>query len=161
MLKALIRWAKITKTGSDTEQFATQQLTYSGKVANTLVVFPYGLHGNATPESLALMFAVEGNTENRAAIAWTAKNRPTLAGGEVALYHPPTGSVLKWDSSGNLIINNGSATIKLAGDTLTVTGNLVVNGTITNNGKDVGDTHKHSQGTDSAGDTQKTINGVL
>lgn len=161
-LKNLIRFARITKAGSDTEQFATQQMEYLGKVADGLIVFPYGIHGNVPPDSLALMFAVQGNPDNRAAIAWTPKNRPELAAGEVAFYHPPSGSLIKWDEDGNLLINNGSSTLTIIGDKMAFSGDLRVTGDITarfGTGNDVGlGTHKHSQGNDSDGDAEVDTN---
>jgi len=182
MLRDLLRWAKISKAGSDGEQFHTQQLEYLGKTANSVMVFPYGLHANCTPDSLALMLSVQGNPENRACIAWKPKDRPIMASGEVTLYHPDTNSIISWRAGGNLEITtaanvditctnitanvSGSATIDADGSvdittpTLTLTGNLVVNGTMTNNGLDVGDTHGHTQGNDSNGDTEAAISGV-
>ena len=115
-IKNLIRWARITKAGSDKEQFATQQMEYLGKVADGLIVFPYGIHGNVPPGALALMLSIQGNPDNRAAIAWTPKDRPTLAAGEVAFYHPPTGAFIIWRANGDLDIetgNGGSANINI------------------------------------------------
>lgn len=117
LLKNLLRWGKITKAGTDTEQFAVQQMEYLGKVSDGLIVFPYGIHGNVPPESFALMFSVQGNPENRAAIAWTPKDRPQLKSGEVAFYHPPTDALIKWDEGGNLEITTGNGG----------TGNVVIN----------------------------------
>jgi hypothetical protein len=104
MLRNLIRWARITKAGTDEGQFHTQQLEYLGKTANTVMVFPYGLHSNCTPDSLALMLSVQDNPENRASIAWSPKNRPVMASGEVCLYHPETNSIISWRQGGNLEI---------------------------------------------------------
>jgi hypothetical protein len=182
MSRNLPHWARITKAGSDTGQFHTQQLEYLGKVADGLIVFPYGLHANATPDSLALMFGVQGSQSNRAAFPWTPKKRPFMAAGEVTLYHPETNSVISWRSGGNLEVTtaanvdvtcanltanvSGAATIDASGSvdittpTLTLTGNLVVNGTMTNNGMNVGDTHGHTQGNDGGGDTEAPITGV-
>jgi hypothetical protein len=87
MLSKLIRWARVTKSGADNGQFATQRLEYLGKVADGLMVFPYGMHGNVPSDALALMFSIQGSADNRAAIAWTPKDRPTLKGGEVAFYY--------------------------------------------------------------------------
>jgi len=53
--RKLLRWARITKAGSDDKQFATQQLEYMGKVADAATVTPFGYHANATPDFLALM----------------------------------------------------------------------------------------------------------
>lgn len=179
MLRNLLRWARITSAGTDDQQFAVQQMEYLGKTSDGLMVFPYGLHGNVPPDSLALMFAVQGHADNRAAIAWTPKDRPQLASGEVAFYHPPTDALIKWDQGGNLVITTGgngsaditvnaaastvnsSASVTINTPTLTLNGNLVVNGTMTNNGKDVGDTHRHSQANDSDGNTEADILGVL
>ncbi len=169
LINNILRWARITKPGSDDKQFATQQMEYLGKVGDGLVIFPYGLHGNVPADSLALMFAVQGNSDNRAAIAWTPKNRPKLKGGEVAFYHPPTDALIKWDESGNLNIitgKNGSGIVNVTASTINMTGNvnitgdIAVVGTMTNNGKDVGDTHGHAQDSDSGGNAEALINGV-
>lgn len=171
--KNTVRWAKITQAGSDDKQFATQQMTYLGKVADGIIVFPYGHHANVAPDSLALMFAVHGDPDNRAAIAWDPKNRPKLVSGEVAFYHPPTDAFIIWRASGDLDIETGnggtgnvninckqanvtaseSATFDTPEATftgnvtidqnLTVTGNTTLSDTVTSNGKDISDTHTH------------------
>lgn len=149
MLNKLIRWARITKAGTDTEEFAVQQLEYLGKLANGFVVFPYGIHGNLPPDSLALMMSVQGSAANRAVIGWTPKVRPTLEEGEVAFYHPPTGSTMVWRQNGDLDINtagninvdcstanvNASSSVTIDTPSTTVTGDLNVGGntTITGN----------------------------
>ena len=160
MLSKLLRWARITKPGNDTGQFPVQQMEYMGKAGDGMIIFPYGHHGNVPADSLALMFAVQNNADNRAAIAWTPQTRPTLKAGEVAFYHPPTGTEIILDESGKINITS-VGNVNITAPTMTLNGNLVVNGTMTNNGKDVGDTHQHAQGIDSAGNTQQNINGVL
>lgn len=107
IIKNIVRWATITKAGSDNEQFDTQQMSYFGKVADGLIVFPYGLHGNVPPDAFALMFSVGADPEKRAAIAWTPKDRPVLAEGEVAFYHPPTEAFMIWRANGDLDIETG------------------------------------------------------
>lgn len=173
LLNNIIRWAKITKASDDTQQFATQQMEYLGKVADGIIVFPYGVHANVPPGALALMFSVQGNAENRAAIAWTPKNRPQLKEGECAFYHPPTKAFIIWRENGDLDIETGeggkgnvnvtckqanvtaSESITLDAPEATITGNLTVDqnlnvtgatalsATVTSNGKDISDTHTH------------------
>jgi phage gp45-like len=173
MLSKLVRWARVTKSGADDGQFATQTMEYLGKVADGLMVFPYGMHGNVPEDALALMFSIQGSPDNRAAIGWTPKDRPTLKGGEVALYHPPTDAFLIWRESGDLDIETGSGgtanvniNCKQANITasesvtvdsplavftgnveidqnLTVTGDSILSSTVTSNGKDISDTHNH------------------
>ena len=162
MFRNLIRWARITKAGTDTDQFAVQQMDYLGKVSDGLIVFPYGIHGNVPADALALMFAVQGNPENRAAIAWTPKDRPTLADGEVAFYHPPTDAYIIWRSTGKLEIvtgTEGTADIEITAANVKINGNLEVTGsatlgaTVTSNGVNISDTHKHSGVQTGAGNT--------
>lgn len=160
ILKRMIRLSKITEASKDDESYPKQKMGYMGKSADGIIVFPYGMHANVPANVLTLMFAAMGMAESRFAIPFNTKNRPKLAENELAFFHPPTGSFIKWDENGDLTINNGTATITMIDNTLTLTGNLVVNGTMTNNGKDVGDTHGHTQGNDSGGDTEDPISGV-
>lgn len=173
IIKNIVRWATITKAGSDNEQFDTQQISYLGKVADGLIVFPYGLHGNVPPDAFALMFSVGGAPEKRAAIAWTPKDRPILAEGEVAFYHPPTDAFMIWRVNGDLDIETGNKgganinikckqanitaieSVKIDTPETTFTGNVTIvknlevtgetklSSTVTSNGKDISDTHTH------------------
>lgn len=176
MFSKLLKWVKVTAAGTDDKQFHTQQVSHLGKVSNGIMLTPYGLHYNAQPDSLGLAMDVQCNPENRAVLAWAAKVRPTLAAGEVAFYHPDTLSYVIWREGGNLeIVATGNVTATVSGTmsasvtggttittpTLTLNGDLVVNGTMTNNGFDVGNTHQHSQGPDSNGDSEANIVGVL
>ena len=155
MIRNLLRWARITKAGDDDKAFATQQMEYLGKVAEGLIVFPYGLHGNVPPDSLALMFAVQGNPDNRAAIAWKPKDRPTLKAGEVAFYHPLLPNlIIKLKEDGKMLIQSDVKIDIIAPET-------EFTGTVKANGKIIDDTHQHSQPNDSAGNSQATIVGVL
>lgn len=60
---------------------------------------------------------------------------------------------------GNVVINGSLS--QGAGGTATMSGGIDITGPLTNNGKDVGDSHSHAQGSDSNGDTQVNITGVL
>lgn len=161
MLNNILRWMRITNSSPDDQQFPAQQLEYLGKAADATMLFPYGYHGNVPPDFLVLGASVQNNPDNRVVLGVLPKIRPKLKESELAFYHPKTGSYIKWDEAGNLYISNNEATLNMVGDTLTLTGNLVVKGTMTNNGKDVGDTHQHSQSADSAGNSQANIVGVL
>ena len=161
MLSKLIRWAKILKAGTDTDQFAVQQMTYLGKTADGLIVFPYGHHANIPPGALALMFAVEGDATNRAAIAWTPKLRPVLKSGEVAFYHPLIPDlIIKLQENGEMLVKSGVKVFIDAPDVettgnLKVGGNLEIVGTVENDGVNIGKTHIHSQANDGNGDTEE------
>lgn len=104
-----IKWARITKPApAEPQQFAVQQVSYSGKVGDAAVVMPYGLHANLPVDALTLMFSVNDEPDNRAIIGYDAKNRPTLEEGEVAFYHPPTDSFIIFRASGDLDIQAGT-----------------------------------------------------
>ena len=155
MFRNLIRWARVTKAGSDDKQYATQQVEYLGKVAESQMVFPYGIHANLPPHSLALMFAVQGNPENRAAIGWTPTKRPKLVEGEVAFYHPLIPNlIIKLKANGEMLIQSDVKINIVAPET-------EFTGTVKANGKIIDDTHRHAQDPDSDGDGQANIEGVL
>ena len=161
MFNNILRWMRTTNSSPDTQQFPAQQVEYLGKVADATMLFPYGYHGNVPPDFLMLGASVQNNPDNRVMLGVLPKVRPELKESELAFYHPKTGSFIKWNDQGDLYISNGDATLNMVGNTITLEGNLVVNGTMTNNGKDVGDTHQHSQGADSDGNSEANIVGVL
>lgn len=125
MSRNLIRYGRITKRLTRKGQFAVQQTAYLGKVADAHMVHPYGLHANAPADSLVLLFSVQDNPDNRAALPMDVKNWPDLAEGEVALYHPTTGGLVVWQASGNLEITTAAdVAVSCANLTATATGNL-------------------------------------
>lgn len=182
-VKQVVRWARITAAGSDTGAFPVQQVTYHGKAGDCLMIFPYGHHANLTPDSLVAMFAVEGDADNRAGIGWTPKTRPELKAGEVAIYHPPTGTIIKFNEQGGINVN-AVAPITVDAPEVTVTapditmnstnhtinttnyalnctngtgnmgaGSFDFTGDLTSNGKDISDTHTHGDVEPGAGNT--------
>lgn len=127
MIKKLLRWAKITGQRDNSKQFAVQQVTYKGKVADCLIIFPYGVDANLTDDCLVAMLAMEGNSENRAGIGWTPKDRLNLEEGENGFYHPPTGVFFKYDKNGNAALDTTSADGNVTINT--GSGNVAVNTT--------------------------------
>jgi len=167
-LKQLIRWASVGKGGDDNKQFPVQQAKYLGKVGDCFMIFPYGMHGNAVPETLIAMFAVGANAENRAGIPCTGQDRPQMAEGELCLYHPPSQSIIHFrasgdididtvkNESGNININTTEANItgnvNITGD-LTVTGDTALGTVVTSSGTNISGTHVHPGVTTGAGST--------
>lgn len=163
-LKNLIKFGVVTGGADNASQFPVQQMVYKGKVVNALQIFPYGLYANnASDDSLGVIFSIDDNENNRAALCFTPKRRPTdLEQNEVAFYHPFTNSFIKFRNNGNLEIDTGegnividSTNITVNCNTATVAGDVVINGdltvtgattlsaTVTSNGKDISDTHTH------------------
>ena len=156
----MIKRAYVSRKTEDTGQFPIAQVAWSSdKVANTEVLLPYGLSSYAPVNSMALMFNVMGQEENRAAIINDPKNRfKGLKEGEVALGNYKTKSVIKFLENGDIeITTTGNTIVKTTGNmsatiggtltanvtgatnittpTMTLTGNLVVTGTISATGE--------------------------
>lgn len=127
-LRNIVRVGKITGPANNSDQFPVQQLTFKGKVADTLMVFPFGVYANvSTEDALALFFSIDGNEENRAAIAYTPQKRPTdLANGEIAVYHPATASFIKFRNTGDIEIES-TADVNLEGANVNITAATKVN----------------------------------
>ncbi len=168
MLRNLIRWITVTKASDDdTSEVPVQQIEYLGKVANTKMIFPYGLYGNVPVGAFGVAWSIQGNPDNRVTMAWTPKNRPKLEAGEVAFYHPPTEAFMIWRVNGDLDIETGNggggnvnimcseanvmASTSITFDTpaatftgdLTVDGDTALSSVVTSGGKDISDTHLH------------------
>lgn len=164
MLRNVLRWARVTREVAKGLQFAAQQVNYLNKTADSAMLFPFGVYANLPPDVLTLIASVQGNPDNRVALGCLLKDRPDLESGETAFYHPATGSFIIWRQGGNLEINtDADITANCANATITaetkvtidspttdVTGllnvlnSLNVTGTVTNNGKNIGDTHSHT-----------------
>ena len=181
----MLKWAFVAESFNDDLQFPQQRVSYLGKLADGVPIYPYGFHANASPESLALLFSAQGTHDNIAFFPTSNQDRTQLKLGETTFYHPLSGGHATWHENGVLEIVTGddgkqpitiicnNATIQ-ASETITVDcpettingnvtieGNYTSNGTMTNNDKDVGSTHRHSQGNDTRGDGEAIIEGVL
>jgi hypothetical protein len=186
LIKRLVRWAAVTRGGKDAAQYPVQQMTYLGKTADSVMVFPYGMHANVDRADYALMFSVAGDTDNRAAIPTSMTRRSTLAPGDVEVYSPVSRSRVTIRANGDVEVDGANIVATASGDitataggsaaitapTITLTGSVSVvgdlavsgaaafAGAMTNAGSNVGATHGHTQGVDSNGDTQAPISGV-
>ena len=125
-LKNIVRWATVTGPVNQAQQFPVQQVTYKGKVANCMMVFPYGVYAHvSSTDVLTMMFAVEGNADNRAGIPAIPQKRPVdLEQNEVAIYHPFTNSFIKFRNNGDISIDTAPIDPVTGVQTL---GNIIIN----------------------------------
>lgn len=128
-LKRVLTWVNITKSGSDAANFPVQQIQYKDKLADTVVIFPYGFHANMTPDTLALMGTVGGDDANKVILGCIPPSRPKLVGGEVVVYHPGTGSKVVMKSNGDIELTAPNVTINASQSTFT--GDVAVDGDLT------------------------------
>lgn len=154
MLNKLLRWARITGRPRNSDQFPVQQLRALKKNSDSFMVFPIGMYATFT-EQLALLFSIGGNPDNKAHIPCTTKSRPSLKDDELAIFHPffPDGLIIKFESSGEMTLKSDVKINFIAPETEFF-------GIVKANGKTIDDTHGHTQGNDSDGDTEAAISGV-
>lgn len=135
-LRNIVRICTVTG-GDQAKQVPIQQITFKGKVADTLMVFPYGLYANvSSTDALALLFSIEGNEGSRAAMAYTPQLRPEdLEQDEVAIYHPFTKSFIKFRNNGDIDIDtdvedaSGSININAVNVNVTASGDVGLDAT--------------------------------
>jgi hypothetical protein len=161
-------WARIT--GADKrKQYPEQQAVALGRVGDYSIVFPYGLYADLPNDILLRVMA--------AGVAMpVVVDRPSdVERGEPVFFHPQTNTRIIARNDGGLDIEVGdkdlavnTGTVNITANTsvditapitningnLTVNGNAVITGTVTNAGTNIGATHTHAQGLDSAGDSQ-------
>lgn len=152
-IRRLIRLARTSRPSVETKQQAQQQVEYLGKAAESIVVFPYGLHAAAPADTLAVLLAQLGNPEallHMPALVPLA-GRPAIppSPGDVVLYSPVSKAEVRVTAAGAVVVTVGStifnlsaAGVVITGD-VTITGNVATVGTITNNGTDIGSGHAH------------------
>jgi hypothetical protein len=121
----LIRWASVIRAGKDDKQFPVQQASYMGKTADTVMLFPYGMHANVNGDALGPLFIFGGNVEDRAMMPTSMNNRNQLAAGEVEFYCPLTGSRVTFRADGSIEIDGADINVTSSGNVnVTATGNL-------------------------------------
>lgn len=112
MLKSIVRWAVLNSISSDDKDFPLHKTTYMGKAGDAAAWYPYGYHANPGKDTLALMFAMNADCENRVVMPGSPKERidplmPTpLAEGEVVMYHPTSKSYVHFKEDGTIDIDS-------------------------------------------------------
>lgn len=127
----LIKRSVVTKGGDDTNSpVPKQQIKYNGKVADSEMLFPYGMHANvAANVSLGVTWSIEGQEDYRVTMAYTPNERPRIDEGEVVFYHPLTLTKTHYRNNGDLDITvqgeNGDLNLTIKKDfNITVLGNV-------------------------------------
>ena len=157
-LKQLIRLGMITNHGNDSGIIPRQQITYHGKKGNSTAWHDYGFHSLPINNSVVLILAPNGNSEERVHIASSMGDRPKGNPGEVFVFHPSTGAQIKMSADGSIEITSAKE-VNITVPETNITGNLNVTGIITADGEITSGTvtlagHTHSQGIDGNNDAQ-------
>jgi phage gp45-like len=136
-IKRLIRWCRVTRAtqkvgATETGPFPNQQVSYLGKLTNSVAWYPYGFHAVAPDDALALMLTHAGGNQNH--FPGSPRQRILIEDGEVVVYHPLTGSKVHFKANGDIDVDAGTANVNVTAaevnvtttgnTTLTVEGNL-------------------------------------
>lgn len=163
----MIKRATVSRPGDDSGNVSNTQVTYLGRTAQVEVIYPYGTAGKAPKDSSSIMLNIQAQEENRVIIEYRPTDRfKNLKPGEYVVGNQLTGAFVKFSENGDIEIDAGSANVNLTAANLNITGDVAVvgstafTGTVTANGKSIDDTHGHTQGNDSNGDSEAAISGV-
>ena len=124
----MIKYASLSKVGDDDKLLPQTQVEYFGQVRDTMVVWPYGMGGNAPIDSYCLVFSVGANEGSRACIAMAPQlRRREFKEGEVYFGNLVTGTVLEFLEDGQLFGNvEGDVNLTVKGNV-----NIVATGDVT------------------------------
>lgn len=134
-IKNLIKRAVTTGPMMDTKNYPVVQVKYFNRTTLVEVLMPYGLSYSPPEGSLAVVFNILGQEENRAALATSPTSRfKNLAPGEVAVGNYITRAKIYFREDGGVLLDvpNGEVTIDTS--RVTMTGDLDVDGDITAKG---------------------------
>lgn len=150
--KIATRWASVQRAGKDDETQPRQQVLYHGKVADCVMLFPYGMHANVDGQSLGVFYAMGGDPGDRAGMFTSMTRRSQLAGGDVEVYSPVSRSRVTFRANGDVEVD---AKVNLVA---TVTGNVSLTGGGNITGTAGGNVDITAGGTSSVSSTAHTIN---
>jgi len=103
----MIKRSVVTNPSTDTMQFPIAQISYNGKIANTEILWPYGIGGILPKDSIGLTFAVMGQEENKVTIGSFPQIRPRgLVEGEFYVSNLLTGSIILFKKDGKIEIQS-------------------------------------------------------
>lgn len=103
LLRNIIKLCRISKNGSDAQQFPVQQVEYLEKVGDSFMAMPYGVHANIPEGFLGILLSA--NEQNRMVLPLSSKERiKSLASGEVVFFHPVTKSKIHFKNNGDIDI---------------------------------------------------------
>lgn len=168
MIKAIRNFFKVARliATMDDNDLRVANVQTMGKSQKVMLFTPYGLMHNPPENSMALVWSQQGHESNGIGMADDPANR-TLKGllpGEVAVGNYQTGAYILFDAQGSCKIHANNVKVESAGTLMTsaVITTLTSSTSLSfaapaldNNGTNIGDTHVHSQGNDSDGDTQQ------
>jgi hypothetical protein len=147
---------------SEGGRFAKVRGLQGESYTNVLMVYPYGFKSNigSDDNSLCLLFSINNSKTNLFAIPYDVESSPSLKDAEASVGNHKIGSSVTFLKDGSIEVKNSSSSIiidatgsiKLTSNTIKITGNVQVTGSLAVNNKDF-TTHIHSGVTSGASNT--------
>ena len=123
-IKSLIFGGIQKKPAVDSGAMTTAQVSYLGQTRDVQQITPYGLACSPPNGSTWLLWQVRGNSNDIAGFGNDYKSRPKgLVEGEAVLFNSKTGTIIKLDASGNVVIESAGVS---SNATITVVGGDVI-----------------------------------
>ena len=114
---SFLRWAVVEDDGADRGPVPWQQIRSLGQAGRSVAWYPYGFHAVAPAGSLGPRGSISGQADAQIHFPGSPKERPRLKPGEVAVYHPTTGSFAIFRADGSIEISTAAdLTAAVAGD---------------------------------------------
>lgn len=132
----IIKQVVSTLVDSDNSLYPVNQVSYNKKTSKVNRLSVYGLSYNPALDTWGLSFSSQGKESTKYVLFNDLdKKIRGLAAGEVALYNPESKCYIKMKNDGGIEFNAAGSAINFVSDSLT------------HNGVNVGDSHKHDAGT--------------
>jgi|TARA_R110002096_G_scaffold157101_10_gene321911 phage gp45-like len=128
-IRSLIKLAVVTDPLQDVNAIPIHQVSYNGKVGNSVPWFPFGFNAVPDANSLSLVVTPNGRSEERIDFPSSPQRRVFVETGEVVVYHPATQSKILFKSDGTINIESVTQ-VNVTAPLTQVTGNLDVTGTL-------------------------------
>ena len=128
-IKSLIKIAVVTNPGVDQGTIPIHQISYLGKVGNSVPWFPFGFSAVPDENSLTVIVTPSGRSEDRIDFPSSPQRRVFVETGEVVVYHPATQSKILFKSDGTINIES-AIQVNVTAPLTQVNGNLDVTGSI-------------------------------
>lgn len=133
----MIKMGFVAAAGDDRGKLPSQSVSYHGKQGNAIPIHPYGFHSIADEGSYALIISLGANGEERICIPTSMLKRPMGDPGDVFIYHPNTGTQIKLDVDGNVVVTavgevqvNSPTLVKITSPQVEIIGSLDVTGDV-------------------------------
>lgn len=137
-IKNIFRAAIVTRPERNAlADFPVHQIEYMSKEADGVAHYPYGIHANPGKGTFCYLMLLASNGEAKVIFPDSSDSRPQLAESENCIFHPASGSILKFAADGSISIKSAIGA-KITVPLLEVIGSESISGDLDQDGPNVG-----------------------